>query len=591
VRTFIASGHSRLLAALAVLIYMGAVPCAASKHAPGEKVISFSADVTVQTDTSIDVREEIIVHSEELFFKNGMVRYLPANMKGRRDKKFTAQSQDDFGLRIKILEVTEDGLPASYNQLYTPGYMQLRLGKSLAPLPVGDHTFVVRYRVEGAVNPLADSDELYWNVLGYYLDLPIDEAAVRVHFPDRVPPSEIHLQGYVDRLGVSKHLESDAQLEGNYSQDANGFRVTNLPTAQTLSVVATWPKGFVTPHRMGIFHSNRWLLAAPVVFFLYYLIVWMKLGPEPALGSVAVRYQPPDGLSPAAARYIRTTGSDARTLAAVIAQLAATECIEIELQNGAYAIRRLKPGANVIQALASEEARVLEMLFEGGPQIVLHPNKGDELNKYAAAIQGHLQSRLKGVYFTRHAGYIVLGMLMAYVTALGMALVAEGRDTSGLLFLTSWTFFCGSLLGVMFVSSLIPACKLALRGMGGGIQLLMGIAALGVFGFFFATLLKTMEKNVSPMYPVALVALIAVNVGWIPALKRMTAKGREALMQIEGFRMFLEKVEQDRMHRLNAKGEPPTASVEFLPYAIALEIRESWGDHLAGALYATTTSR
>jgi hypothetical protein len=129
VRTFIASRHSRLLVALGILVSLCAIPCAASKHAPGEKVISFSADVTVQTDTSIDVREEITVHSEETFFKNGMVRYLPANSKGRRDKKFTGQSQDDSGLRIKILEVTEDGLPASYNQLYTPGYMQLRLGK------------------------------------------------------------------------------------------------------------------------------------------------------------------------------------------------------------------------------------------------------------------------------------------------------------------------------------------------------------------------------------------------------------------------------------------------------------------------------
>jgi Predicted membrane protein (DUF2207) len=296
-------------------------------------------------------------------------------------------------------------------------------------------------------------------------------------------------------------------------------------------------------------------------------------------------------LSPAAVRYIRTTGSDARTLAAVIAQLAARECLEIELRNGDYQLKQLKPGANVIQALAQEEARVLEMLFENGPQIVLHPNKSDELNKYALAIQGHLQTRLNGVYFTRHAGYIVLGMLMAFVTALGMVVLADGRDTTGLLFMTCWIFFCGSMLGVLFVSSLIPACKLALRGMGGGVQILMAIVALGVFGFFFAILLRMMAKNISPMYPVALAALIAVNVGWIPALKRMTAQGREALVQIEGFRMFLEKVEQDRMHRLTAKDEPPTASVEFLPYAIALEIRESWGDHLAGALYATTTSR
>ena len=52
-----------------------------------------------------------------------------------------------------------------------------------------------------------------------------------------------------------------------------------------------------------------------------------------------------------------------------------------------------------------------------------------------------------------------------------------------------------------------------------------------------------------------------------------------------------EEVERDRMQRLNAPGEAPKAATEFLPYAIALEVREAWGDHLAEAFFATTTQR
>lgn len=33
------------------------------------------------------------------------------------------------------------------------------------------------------------------------------------------------------------------------------------------------------------------------------------------------------------------------------------------------------------------------------------------------------------------------------------------------------------------------------------------------------------------------------------------------------------------------------ASTEFLPYAIALEVREPWGDHLAEACVVTTITR
>jgi len=62
-------------------------------------------------------------------------------------------------------------------------------------------------------------------------------------------------------------------------------------------------------------------------------------------------------------------------------------------------------------------------------------------------------------------------------------------------------------------------------------------------------------------------------------------------VSVEGFRAFLGEVEQDRMQRLNAPGEAPKAATEFLPYAIALEVREAWGDHLAEAFFATTTQR
>jgi hypothetical protein len=202
-----------------------------------------------------------------------------------------------------------------------------------------------------------------------------------------------------------------------------------------------------------------------------------------------------------------------------------------------------------------------------------------------------LQKRLDGVYFTRHVGYIMVGMLASLVAAMSMALTANGRDTSGVLFLTWWFFFCGTILGAIALTSIIPACKLALRGLGGGRQLLIGLGVLGAFGAVFVALLNRMSQDISPAYTVMLVALVTINVGWIPALKRMTERGRQAVTQIEGFRTFLAKVEQDRMQRLNTKDEAPNAAVEFLPYAIALEVRESWGDHLAEAFFATTTSR
>jgi len=309
------------------------------------------------------------------------------------------------------------------------------------------------------------------------------------------------------------------------------------------------------------------------------------------IGSVPVRYEPPAGLSPAAVRYVRTSGSDGRTLAAVIAQLAARECLQIELENGEYKLTQLKANSSTEKTLAPEESRLLELLFEDGPETIIHPSNARNLNIYLLGISGQLQKRLDGMYFTRNIGNVAVGYLASLVFAMGMALTASGRDTTGIIFLTWWFFFCASIVGAIVLTNVIPAAVRAIRGLGGARQLIPGVAVLAAFGSVFVFLLKMLAKDVSPTYSLVLAALVGANLAWAPALKRLTTPGRQAMRDIEGFHLFLEKVEQDQMQRLNAKGEPLGAAIEFVPYAIALEVKEAWGDHLTAECFAAPTTR
>jgi len=70
--------------------------------------------------------------------------------------------------------------------------------------------------------------------------------------------------------------------------------------------------------------------------------------------------------------------------------------------------------------------------------------------------------------------------------------------------------------GAITLFSVVPACKIALRGMGGGRQLLIGLGVLAAFGAGFVALLNRMSKDISPAYTMMLVSLVAINVGWIP---------------------------------------------------------------------------
>jgi hypothetical protein len=269
--------------------------------------------------------------------------------------------------------------------------------------------------------------------------------------------------------------------------------------------------------------------------------------------------------------------------------------VRVEPNDGKYKLSRLMSDRATEAKLAPEEKRILTMLFEDEPEIVLTPSM-DERNtaqntRYVFGIQQELSKRLDGLYFTKHAGVIALGVVATVVAALWFAATAHGRDTSGATFLTMWVLFTGLMIGLLFEVSFLPLCKTALRSGGGWLKLLPGAAAVSAFTAVIVYMLRELAEGVSPAFAIMIAVLLLVNLAWGPQLKRRTLQGRQILDQIAGFRLFLEKVEQDRLDKLNSAGEPPQMLDEHLPYAIALEVQEAWGDHLAQTFLATTVMR
>jgi Predicted membrane protein (DUF2207) len=567
-----------------------ALPCFGTTPAPDERITQFTADLTLRKDTSMEVREDFLVHSEETYFKQGLVRFLPVNSEARWDKRFGGDGTYDTKIRVTILEVTEDGQSISYDQGSVDAYAQLRIGQFNVPLSRGDHRIVIRYLVEGALRKAGNLELMYWNVLGHNWQLPVDAVDVRVQFPEDLPVALVSHSSYAGARGFTKFRNPELPVTSEITADALTYQAGHFGPAQSLSISFSFPEKYVNRPIGSIFARDAFLFGGPVLVCLYYLIVWLRLGPEPILGSVPVRYEAPAGLSPGAVRYIRTSGCDSRTLAAVIAQLAVRGCIHMEPENGQYKLTRGTNDPAVVKSLAPEEYSLLGMLFEDGPEAVVRPSNSRNLNAYQLAIAGQLRTQFDGKYSTGNYGKVALGYLGAFALAQGMALISSRGNTFPLFFLTFWFFFCASMLGGMALAYMIPAVFRLLRGMGGLREVLPGVFVIAIFGSLFVYLLKMFAKNISPTYSLALGLLVAVNLVWAPALKRLTPEGRQAMRDIEGFRLFLEKVQQDQMQRLNAKGDSPDGATASVPYAIALEVKEAWGDHLSALCFAMMTN-
>lgn len=72
--------------------------------------------------------------------------------------------------------------------------------------------------------------------------------------------------------------------------------------------------------------------------------------------------------------------------------------------------------------------------------------------------------------------------------------------------------------------------------------------------------------------------LAALNAAFLVWIRTPTEVGKRLLIEIEGFRLFLKSVERLPMQRTDEPSEHAGVYEKYLPYAVALEVEQAWGD-------------
>jgi hypothetical protein len=97
-----------------------------------------------------------------------------------------------------------------------------------------------------------------------------------------------------------------------------------------------------------------------------------------------------------------------------------------------------------------------------------------------------------------------------------------------------------------------------------------------------AVIIGSFVLGVNFTWKVVVVAavLALVNVGSLLWLRMPTESGRTLVKEIEGFRQFLQSVEQQPMDKPDAPDKHAGLYEKYLPYAVALEVEQAWGDSM-----------
>jgi len=561
---------------LFVMLLCPARPCFSRTS---ERLLDFRSWIQVHPDGSMTVEETIRVACERKQIKRGIFREFPTKYKDRYG--------NTVNVGFEVINVERDGRPEPYHIQGAPNGKRVYIGQKDVLLRPGTYTYSIVYKTSGQLGFFKDFDELYWNVTGNGWNFVIDRVQAVVQLP-----SGAQIQDKAAYTGRHGEKGRDYTI-GSDESGSLAFTTTRpLMPGEGLTIAVAWPKGIVTEptflDKAGyVLRDNRSVvsgLAGMFTLFAYYLLVWFRVGRDPAKGTIVPLFSPPEGFSPAAVRFIIRMDFDDKAFAAAVVNLAVKGFLTIN--QGEDDVFTLKKTGSSQSNLSKGEQRIMNKLFKSKGTMRLKNSNHRAIQGAVSALKKSLSRDFEKIYFFQNYRYFVPGVILTLLTLGAVILTARDVGTAAFmsLWLSIWTVGCFFL-----VVRAASAWKSALQG---GVKVLSSAGALGATLFALPFLageifgLWAFSSSVSLLAVPVLLVLVFINVLFYHLLKAPTVPGRKLMDEIEGFKLYLSVAEEERLNILNPPDKTQALFEQYLPYAMALNVENEWNEQFAGVLAA-----
>lgn len=552
----------RLLAALGVVLTLLA-PATAR-----EEIRAFAADITLRTDGSVRVIETIDVQAEQVEIRRGIYRDIPV----------TLRADDGSKIRVgfEVESVTRDGAPEQFRTERMGDFRRIWIGNPDVFISVGVHRYVITYTMDRMARSFADRDELYWNVTGNYWIFPIETAVARVTLPESGRITD--LSAYTGLVGSS---ESAVRITRVSDTEAI-FRTTRaLGAGEGLTVSVSLAKGVIA-YPQGLEAVGDWLsdlrdtflpVFAVLIVLGYNLIAWMKVGRDPPKGTIIPLFHPPKDFSPALTHYVHRWGFDNSgwtAMTAAIFNLGVKGLVTIDTEEDS--LRVIATGKQPEQPLPVGE-KILFAYFSSRRLVRINKANGVDLGKKRTEFVNAISSENRQVWFRNNFGYAAMSFVLS-AALLVLMVVFDVIDIEWLI---------GAAFVGIFGGVIGTAVMGAVRKGGLGMFMVLGWGALLLFNVG-GGLLDTFTGLSINTAAIAAASLVVISIAFAVLMRAPTIQGRKVMDQIDGFKLYLETAEKNR---LNMTDEPPMSVERFeriLPYAMALGVEKPWSEHFEGEL-------
>jgi uncharacterized membrane protein YgcG len=549
-----------------------------------ERITRFSSDVEIQADSSVLITETIDVLAEHNHIRRGIFRDFPT--------RYRAPNGGQVRVGFDLLSVSRNGQPEQSKLEPINRGVRVRIGNPEREIDVGEHRYTIRYRTTRQIGRFANHDEFYWNVTGNGWAFPIDSADIRIRLPE---PAEFGAPSlYTGPEGATLgHAELIEKKPGEIS-----LRTTRpLQPGEGFTVAVGFPKGIVALAATS--SKTAWWLAdyGPLVAggaglvgtCIFYFFAWARAGRNPRAGTVVPLFSPPDGLSPAAMRYIWKMGVDDRAFAAAVVDSGVRGHVRLSEEDGGYF--GLAPDKMRLERLAGTtplpdaEQSMLTQLAMTGETIVMEQKNHEKFSAARKMLDGNFKKLFEGKMFVRNYGWAATGVALTiaalWLTAASVVAATGTVDPLRIGVAIGCILICGLL--AMLIQGMSAAGKCLLVGL----MFICGAAALALG---MPILFAAFETGwVAPLVlPLLAIPLMISSFFWIAA---PTRQGRAVLDRIMGFRQYLSIAEGPRLDRMTGAPTPTVQLFEkYLPYAIALGVENEWATRFKDTLAAASAA-
>ena len=510
-----------------------------------EKIRNYEVTVQINKNGTLTVNEVIDYQFGEEF-KHGIYRDIPL-----RSKRFGFDVHKSF---IKMNWIKRDGKDEEYTKNHFYEGIRYRIGSEteLVNLYKTESIYELNYDIYNAVFEKDGIYQVYYNAIGQFWNVPIEQASVIIRFPDgqKIKKNEIEkLEVYTGSYGEKGEnydiLENDEEIHISTKELEAKNGLTFMLNLKTDKISPT-----LVDKLKIVYLSNPAIIILPFLLLfltIYSIVTWKFFGKDPQGKSVIPEFNLPKDISPMFAAYINGERDTVEILNAGIFTLLTKGFIVANRVNGEIKYNKESKTVYTQETeLAEEERMLLDALSSEKNDIF-----GSEKRIYnkANSIIEILKDKYHKIIYKNNGSFLV-----PFYCAAPVFMIFIFSQTNFEIFNPFIILYILITLGSFFHRIWITVSK----------KLLIGLVIIVILGVCFY---QGIEIFVFTTYFVILFIVYAKLIG------KYTNEGLRKKEYLKGMKMYIKTAEENQIRKFDNVKELIEYFNGILPFAVALGVK------------------